>query len=87
MSKFRIALNIQKPARALGIKNGKDLATRAHLSLNTAYDIWNERSTRIDLTTLATLCDVLKCSVATILIRRRNTTNAEANASQNGQES
>lgn len=64
-----IRLSIQKPAKRVGIRNGKDLADATGLSLNTSYDLWNERSTRIDLSTIATLCRVFKCEVSTVLVK------------------
>lgn len=65
--KLVIRLSIQKPARRAGITNGHQLSDATGLSINSSYDLWNERVTRIDLTTLAKLCDVFGCTIATIL--------------------
>lgn len=79
MNKYEVVLAVQKPAHAVGITNAQELAHRSGIAISTSYDLWNERTTRFDLSTIAKLCEALKCEVSAILIKRRRKSNNNGN--------
>lgn len=65
-----VTLNLQKPAKAVGIKNANQLVKATGLSVSAAYALWGERLERIEFGTLDILCRVLKCQPGDILVRK-----------------
>lgn len=69
MQETYVELRIVKAAKRVGIKNASQLSEVTGMSTNTTYDMWRGRSRRIDLTTLALLCETFDCAVQTILVK------------------
>lgn len=66
--KGKLKLNIQAPARAVGITNASQLCKAVDCSTETAYGLWNETATMLKLSTLARLKVVLKVGVEVLIV-------------------
>jgi len=58
---------VREIAERRGITTASDLAHRAGVNKNTAGALWNGRSLRADLDTLAKLCKALGCTTEELL--------------------
>ena len=62
---FMIKLIVRDLAMGEGIGNALVLSKQSGLAYAMCYKLWNDQQTRIDLTTIDRLCDVLRCSQGT----------------------
>ena len=53
-----------------GIGNALVLSKQSGLAYAMCYKLWNDQQTRIDLTTIDRLCDVLRCSPGDLFVRQ-----------------
>jgi DNA-binding Xre family transcriptional regulator len=63
-----IKLMVREVAERQGVNNPHVLAARTGLGYAICYRLWNSDQQRIDLKTLARLCEVLKVDVGQLLI-------------------
>ena len=68
-----IKLMVRDLAAAAGIGNALVLSKQSGLAYAMCYKLWNDQQTRIDLTTIDRLCDVLRCSPGDLLVRETPT--------------
>ena len=66
-----VTLTVRKAAQAAGVKNPFALSKATGIGYAICHRLWSGTQTRIDLTTLARLCEALKCQPAELL-RYRN---------------
>jgi len=64
-----IKLIVRNLAVAAGIGNALVLSRQSGLAYAMCYKLWNDQQTRIDLTTIDRLCDVLGCSPGDLFVR------------------
>ena len=64
-----IKLNIRPLAAAAGIGNPLVFSKQSGLAYAMCYKLWNDQQTRIDLSTIDRLCEVLRCSPGELFIR------------------
>ena len=64
-----IKLIVRDLAGAAGIANALVLSRQSGLAYAMCYKLWNDQQTRIDLTTIDRLCDVLRCSPGDLFLR------------------
>ena len=64
-----IKLIVRDLALAAGIGNALVLSRQSGLAYAMCHKLWNDQQTRIDLTTIDRLCDVLRCSPGALLVR------------------
>ena len=64
----QIRWRVKALARARGITSAVQLGQRVRLNKNSANSMWNGSSLRIDLDTLARLCQVLACTPGDLLV-------------------
>ena len=64
-----IKLIVRNLAAAAGIGNALVLSKQSGLAYAMCYKLWNDQQTRIDLTTIDRLCDVLRCSPGDLFVR------------------
>lgn len=62
-----VVWHIRALAKSQGITSAQELTRRTGLNKNTANQLWNEQTQRVDLTTLSALCRVLNCQPGDIL--------------------
>lgn len=68
-----IKLIVRDLAVAEGIGNALVLSKQSGLAYAMCYKLWNDQQTRIDLTTIDRLCDVLRCSPGDLFVRQAQT--------------
>lgn len=68
MRKVSFRWNIQEVARNKGVSSALQLAERAGLAQGTATSLWHGRPLRLDLATLARVCQALECLPNDVLI-------------------
>jgi putative transcriptional regulator len=68
-----IKLNIRPLAAAAGIGNPLVFSKQSGLAYAMCYKLWNDQQTRIDLSTIDRLCDVLRCSPGELFLREAST--------------
>jgi putative transcriptional regulator len=68
-SSTMIKLNIRPLAAAAGIGNPLVFSKQSGLAYAMCYKLWNDQQTRIDLSTIDRLCEVLRCSPGELFIR------------------
>ncbi len=66
-------LIVRALAGAAGIGNALVLSRQSGLAYAMCYKLWNDQQTRIDLTTIDRLCDVLRCSPGDLFVRETPT--------------
>ena len=64
-----IKLNIRNLAAGAGIGNPLVFSRQSGLAYAMCYKLWNDQQTRIDLTTIDRLCEVLRCSPGELFVR------------------
>ena len=64
-----IKLIVRDLAAAAGMGNALALSRQSGLAYAMCHKLWNDQQTRIDLTTIDRLCEVLGCSPGDLLIR------------------
>ena len=64
-----IKLIVRDLAAAVGIGNALVLSRQSGLAYAMCYKLWNDQQTRIDLTTIDRLCEVLRCSPGDLFVR------------------
>ena len=64
-----IKLIVRNLAAAAGIGNALVLSKQSGLAYAMCYKLWNDQQTRIDLTTIDRLCEVLRCSPGDLFVR------------------
>ena len=69
-----IKLIVRDLAVAAGIGNALVLSKQSGLAYAMCYKLWNDQQTRIDLTTIDRLCEVLRCSPGDLFVREAHTT-------------
>jgi len=62
-----VRLTIQDAARAAGVENPFALSKRTGIVYAICHRLWSGQQTRIDLPTLAKLCDELGCQPGELL--------------------
>jgi putative transcriptional regulator len=67
--RLMIKLIVRDLAGAAGIGNALVLSKQSGLAYAMCYKIWNDQQTRIDLTTIDRLCEVLRCSPGDLFVR------------------
>ena len=70
---FMIKLIVRDLAMGEGIGNALVLSKQSGLAYAMCYKLWNDQQTRIDLTTIDRLCDVLRCSPGDLIVREGQT--------------
>lgn len=68
MRKVKFRWNIQEVARARGVSSALQLGEKAGLAQGTATSLWHGRPLRLDLGTLARVCQALECRPNDVLI-------------------
>jgi DNA-binding Xre family transcriptional regulator len=66
-----ITLRVPEAARQAGIENPYALSRATGLGYAICYRLWHGRQSRIDLTTIARLCDALNCQPSELMIYNR----------------
>jgi putative transcriptional regulator len=69
-----IKLIVRDLAVAAGIGNALVLSKQSGLAYAMCYKLWNDQQTRIDLTTIDRLCEVLRCAPGDLFVRETHTT-------------
>ena len=64
-----IKLIVRDLAVAAGIGNALVLSKQSGLAYAMCYKLWKDQQTRIDLTTIDRLCEVLRCSPGDLFVR------------------
>jgi putative transcriptional regulator len=64
-----IKLNIRTLAAGAGIGNPLVFSRQSGLAYAMCYKLWNDQQTRIDLSTIDRLCEVLRCSPGELFLR------------------
>ena len=72
-SGFMIKLIVRELAGAAGIGNALVLSRQSGLAYAMCHKLWNDQQTRIDLTTIDRLCEVLRCSPGDLFVREAQT--------------
>jgi DNA-binding Xre family transcriptional regulator len=72
-SRFMIKLIVRDLAGAAGIGNALVLSRQSGLAYAMCYKLWNDQQTRIDLTTIDRLCEVLRCAPGDLFVREAQT--------------
>lgn len=75
-----IKLNIRSLAAAAGIANPLVFSRQSGLAYAMCYKLWNDQQTRIDLSTIDRLCEVLRCSPGELFIREAPAVGKQADA-------
>jgi putative transcriptional regulator len=75
-----IKLIVRDLAAAAGIGNALVLSRQSGLAYAMCYKLWNDQQTRIDLTTIDRLCDVLRCSPGDLFVRETPTARSSTSA-------
>ena len=68
-----IKLIVRELSGAVGIQNALALSKQSGLAYAMCHKLWNGQQTRIDLTTIDRLCDVLGCSPGDLFVRESQT--------------
>jgi DNA-binding Xre family transcriptional regulator len=63
-----VKFTIEKAAKLKNIENPFALSRATGLGYAICYRLWNDEQRRVDLNTLASLCDVLECQPGDLLI-------------------
>ncbi len=63
-----VRFTINEAAQRKGIENPFALSRATGLGYAICHRLWNDEQRRVDLKTLASLCDVLECQPADLLI-------------------
>jgi len=67
MSKVKI--NVRQVAETRGVNNPRDLSLKTGITYSVCYRMWYEADqTRLDLNSLARLCDFLECQPGDLLL-------------------
>jgi putative transcriptional regulator len=64
-----IKLNIRALAATAGMGNPLALSRQSGLAYAMCHKLWNDQQTRIDLSTIDRLCEVLMCSPGDLFLR------------------
>ena len=73
-------LNIRTLATAAGITNPLVFSKQSGLAYAMCYKLWNDQQTRIDLTTIDRLCEVLRCLPGDLFVREASDVAEKAGA-------
>ena len=76
-----IKLIVRSLADAAGIGNALVLSRQSGLAYAMCHKLWNDQQTRIDLTTIDRLCEVLRCSPGDLFVREAQATGKSASLS------
>ena len=64
-----IKLNLRKVAEAQGFDNPRELGLKAGVTYSVCYRMWYDgKQSRLDLPSLAKLCDALNCAPGDLLV-------------------
>ena len=64
-----VLLKVRELAEKRGITNPLALSKRSGLAYANCWKIWNDQQTRIDLSTIDSLCNALECEPGDFIIR------------------
>jgi DNA-binding Xre family transcriptional regulator len=64
-----VILKIRELAEKVGINNPLVLSKRSGLAYANCYKLWHDQQTRIDLTTIDSLCEALECEPGDFILR------------------
>lgn len=63
-----VQLKVRELAEKRGINNPLALSKRSGLAYANCWKIWNDQQTRIDLTTIDSLCEALDCKPGDFIV-------------------